>query len=229
MIEELEYRRDLEARVTQQTHVDEDGTDVSAVSFRESAFTDVVLETLLDLGQVPDIETCYFRRTIGRYAVKVNGWACDKDSGEVDLVTTLYAGAGGPESFPPSEVRSAITRAARVVAESHRGVHREMEPASPAWDMMQSLHEAASDVTKVRVVVASDLALKDIGKLEHDFPFEIQADVWDLTRLHRAEASGLPYEPVAIDLVARLGRGLPCIPAPDISEEYDAYLALIPG
>jgi len=229
MISETEYLRQLESRTTQQTHDDAGDSDVTSVEFRESAFTDVVLDTLLELGQVPDIETCYFRRSIGRYAVKVNGWACDRESGEVDLVTTLYAGEHGPDSFPPSEVRAAVSRAARAVAEAHRGVHTEMEPASPAWDMMQLLHEALCDVTRVRVIVVTDRNLKDIGDLEEEFDFDVQADIWDLKRLHRAEASGLPYEPVEIDFVQRVGAALPCIAAPDISSEYDAFLALIPG
>ncbi|MDC0159963.1 AIPR family protein [Gemmatimonadales bacterium] len=231
MSEQEEFRKELEARVTHRTHHEDDdvAADVSAIQFREEAFTEVVLDTLLDLGQIPDVETLYFQRTLGRYAVKVNGWACNSELGEVDLVTTLYAEEGSADSFPPSELKTAVSRAARTVAEAHRGVHKEMEPASPAWDMMQSLHDSSSAVERVRVIVVTNVSVKDIGILEHDFDFELTSDVWDLKRLHRVEASGLPYEPVSIDIQGRLGEPISCIPAPDISPDYDAYLALIPG
>jgi len=227
--EAADYRATLETRITEKTHQFDGDFDVPPTDFRETAFTEVALETLLDLGQVPDIQPCFFSRTIGRYAVKVNGWAVDHESGEIDLVTTLYSGPSGPDLFPPAEIRKAISRAARVVAEAHRGIHNEMEPASPSWDMMQALHQEADSVSRVRVVVLTDVSARDIGTLDDEFDFEVQADLWDLTRLFRAEASGLPYEPVEIDLIRRLGAALPCIPAPDLSPDYDAYLALIPG
>jgi hypothetical protein len=224
-----DYREALEARITEKTHEFEGEFDVAPVGFRESAFTEVGIESLLDLGQVPDIQPCYFDRSVGRYAVKVNGWAVDELSGEIDLVTTIYNGRRGSDSVPPSEVRKAVGRAARVVAEAYRGIHEQMEPASPAWDMMQSLHAVAGSVSRVRVVVLTDANTKDFGPLEEEFEFEVQADVWDLTRLFRAESSGLPYEPVEIDLIGRTGSALPCIAAPSLSDEYDAYVALIPG
>lgn len=224
-----DYITALDARVTEKSHEFEGEFEVAPLRFRETAFTEVCLEALLALGQIPDIEPCYFDRMIGRYAVKVNGWAVDHQSGEVDLVTTLYGGHQSEASIAPSKVRETIRRAARVVAEGHRGIHQEMEPASHAWDMMEALHAGAESFTRVRVVVVTDATVKDIGPFEHDFEFEVQPDVWDITRLYRAEASGLPYEPVEIDLVHRLGGALPCIPANGTSAEYEAYVALIPG
>lgn len=230
MYEEIEEYRDvLESRTTARSLEVDGQFDDPATEFRETAFTQVVLETLLDLGQVPDIDIVYFERTLGRYAVKVNGWAIDEDSGEVDLLTTVYRGKGESDSVPPAELRKVVSRAARVVAEAHRGVHREMEPASPSWDMMEALHSASEEVSRVRVVVLTNGLAKDPGPLENEFAFDVQLDIWDLTRLFRAESSGLPYEPVEIDLVQRLGHPLPCLPANGSSAEYDAFVALIPG
>lgn len=224
-----DYREYLESRITERS-LDADGEfEYPATEFRETSFTHVALDTLLDLGQIPDIDVVYFERTLGRYAVKLNGWAIDSDSGEVDLVTTVYRGVGEPDGVPAGEIRKAVNRAARVVAEAHRGVHMEMEPASPSWDMMEALHSIAKDVSRVRVVVLTNGIAKDPGPVESEFDFDVQTDIWDLTRLFRAESSGLPYEPVEIDFVRRLGQSLPCLPAKGSSPEYDAFVALIPG
>jgi hypothetical protein len=228
-LELQEYVRRVNARVTEKALEMGEDDDVSARSFRESAFAEVVIETLEDLGQVPGIEFCYFDQRIGRYAAKVNGWAVDEEGGEVDLVSAVFSGSSDLAPVPGGELREAARRAARVVAEAHRGIHDEMEPASPSFDMMQRLHEVRDGVSRVRVVVITDGIVHDHGSLEQEFDFEVQFDVWDLRRLFRAESSGLPYEPVEIDLEARLGMALPCIRAPEVSDQFQTYLSVIPG
>lgn len=229
-IDLAEYARELAARVTEKAvEFSDEGSDVSTTAFREDAFTEVVLELLEDMGQVPSMELCYFDQRIGRYAAKVNGWSVDEENGQVDLVTTLYRNARDLESVPAGELKEAARRAARVVAEAHRGIHREMEPASPAFDMMQRLYRVRDQVARVRVVVLTDGLARDTGEMEHDIDLEVTHDVWDLRRLFRVESSGLPYEPIEIDIQRRLGRLLPCLPAPKNGSDYETFLAIIPG
>lgn len=233
MNEELalaEYSRELAARVTEKAlEFSDEGSDVSTTAFREDAFTEVVIELLEDMGQVPGIEFCYFDQRIGRYAAKVNGWSVDEEAGQVDLVTTLYRNAPEFESVPASDVKDAAKRAVRVVAEADRGIHQEMEPASPAFDMMQRLHQVRDQIARVRVVVLTDGLARDTGEIDHDVDLDVGHDVWDLRRLFRVESSGLPYEPIEIDVERRIGRPLPCIAAPNDGADYETYLAVIPG
>ena len=225
-----EYALQLAARVNERAvEFRDEEADVTAITFREDAFTSVVVDVLTDLGQLPDIEPCYFDRRVGRYAAKVNGWSFDEDTGQVDLVTTILKNEGTPGSIPGSEMKEAARRAARVVAEAHRGLHREMEPASPEFDMMQSLHQASDAITRVRVVLITDGIARDAGELEQEFDIPVSLDIWDVRRLYRVESSGLPYEPVEIDIEQRLGRPLPCLPASSGANGFDSYLAIIPG
>lgn len=207
-----------------------DTEDVGVVAFREEAFTQVVLSTLEDLGQLADTQSCYFERRLGRGIGKLNAWGVDEETGLVTLVTTIFKGLGAPTNITRTELIQAIERAVRVFVEAGRDWFSGMEPASEAYDMMQRLHEVSDEVKRVRIVVIGDGYAADIGKLEvGNEGLEVETDVWDLRRLFRADSSGLPYEPIEIDIVQRLGQPLPCIAAPDSRAEFDVYLAIIPG
>jgi len=207
-----------------------DTDDVGVVAFREEAFTKVILDTLEDLGQLADTQICYFDRRLGRGTGKVNAWGLDEENGQVTLVTTIFRGLGTPVNISRTELIQTIERAFRVFIEARRDWASEMEPASDEFDMMQRLHEVRDQVDRVRIVVIADGYAADIGKLDTgNEDLQVQTDIWDLRRLFRADSSGLPYEPIEIDLVQWLGKPLPCIASPDSGADFNVYLAIIPG
>ncbi|MEZ4266640.1 MAG: AIPR family protein [Myxococcota bacterium] len=226
-----EYLDTLRSRIADEAIETADDTEaVAAGGFREDVFTQVLLATLEDLGQLTDAQVCFFERRLSRGIGKVNAWCLDEDEGLLTLVTTIFRGLSTPTSVPRSELATAIPRALQVYLDARRGWHSRMEPASEAYDMMQFLHESQGAIERVRVVALVDGFAADLGKfkLKWDGP-EVQMDIWDLRRFFRAEASGLPYEPVEIDLVERLGQPLPCIASPSHDSEFEVYLAVIPG
>jgi len=226
-----DYLVTLTSRVANQAiEAATDIDDVGVVAFREEAFTEVVLATLEDLGQLTDTQNCYFDRRLGRGIGKVNAWGLDEENGQVTLVTTIFRGLGSPASITRTELNQAIERALRVFSEARRDWFSEMEPASDAFDMMQRLHEVHDQVDRVRIVVIGDGIAADIGNLDSENNgLQVQADIWDLRRLFRADSSGLPYEPIEIDIVQLLGQALPCIASPESEAEFDVYLAILPG
>lgn len=226
-----EYLITLRSRVAD--HAIETATeidDVGVVAFREEAFTEVVLATLEDLGQLADMQICYFERRLGRGIGKVNAWGLDEENGQVTLVTTIFRGIGAPSSITRTELTQVIERAVRVFQEARRDWFSGMEPASASFDMMQRLYEVQDKVDRIRILVIGDGVISDIGKFDSNTEgVEVQVDIWDLRRLFRADASGLPYEPIEIDLVQRLGYPLPCIASPESAADFVVYLAIIPG
>lgn len=226
-----EYFLTLVSRVANQAiEVATDTDNVGVVAFREEAFTQVVLATLEDLGQLADTQNCYFERRLGRGIGKANAWGLDEENGQVTFVTTIFRGLTEPANITRAEIIQSIERAHRVFLEAGRDWFSDMEPASDAYDMMQRLHEVRHHVNRVRIVAIVDGFAADIGKLEIGRDgLQVEADVWDLRRLFRADSSGLPYEPIEIDIVQRLGQPLPCIAAPESRAEFQVYLAIIPG
>ena len=226
-----EYLITLTSRVANQAIEAATGLDdVGVVAFKEEAFTEVVIATLEDLGQLADTQICYFDRRLGRGIGKVNAWGLDEVNGQVTLVTTIFRGLGTPASITRTELNQAIDRAVRVFSEARRDWFSEMEPASDTFDMMQRLHEVHNQVDRVRIVVLGDGITGDIGHVDtENEAFEVQADIWDLRRLFRADSSGREYEPIEIDLVHWMGQPLTCIASPESEASFNVYLAILPG
>ena len=208
----------------------DDSESVAPTAFREDVFTRVLLECLEDLGQVADAEVSYFERRIGRGLGKVNAWKVDVENGQATLVTTIFRGLGAAATVTKTELVQAAERARRVFVEAGRGYHERMEPASDAFAMMLRLNEVSGSVDRLRIIVLADGLAADPGQLElSEGNLEVQVDVWDLRRVYRADSSGLPYEPIEIDLVQRLGSALSCTTSPDTQADFDVYLAILPG
>ena len=221
----------LKNRVNQAAlELDESADAVAPIGFRENAFTAVVLEALEDLGQLQDAELCYLNRQFGRAIGKCNAWSVDEDTGQLNIVTTIFTGEEPPGNVNATVLTTAAGRAARVVLAARAAQHEGMEPASPAFDMMLRFHELQASVRRLRVVVITDgIAAKprppDFGPAK----LEVTLDVWDIQRLYRAESSGLLYEPIEIDFRSRLGAPLPCLSMPDNGADYTSYLAILPA
>jgi hypothetical protein len=227
-----EYLSALRARVNERClHEGEDPTTVAPTGFREEAFTEIVLESLEDLGQSAGHEICYFDRKLGRSIGRLNAWYYHEESGELDLFTTVFYGLAEPRSVGASELAQAVKRAVHVFMAARDGIHLEMEPASATYDFMQRVHEVWATIDRLRVVVLVD-GTADRSGISPVFDWkgpDLQVDIWDLRRLYRAASSGLPYEPVEIDFVERFGEPLPCLPMPESSADYSSFLAVIPG
>lgn len=226
-----DYLITLRSRVADQAiETAADVDDVGVVAFREEAFTEVVLATLEDMGQIADTQICYFERRLGRGIGKVNAWGLDEDNGQATLVTTIFRGMGAPSSITRTELIQVIERAVRVFQEARRDWYSGMEPASDAYDMMQRLSEVRDKVQRIRILVIGDGVVSGAGNLNVDTEgIEVQVDIWDLRRLFRADSTGLPYEPIEIDLVQRLGYPLPCVVSPETGADFKVYLAILPG
>ncbi|HEX2207518.1 MAG TPA: AIPR family protein [Longimicrobium sp.] len=226
-----EFLANLRSRVNNRViEVAEDDSGAVPIGFREEAFTQVALEMLEDLGQISGGEICYFDRRLGRSTGKLNAWNVDEENGQVDLFTTIYRGLETPTTITATDLSQAIRRAAHVYGEAHSGIHEQMEPASPTYDMVQRLHQVWHSITRLRVIVIADGIAAELGNVDFDSKrLEIRVEIWDFRRLFRLSASGLPYEATKIDLVEKLGAPLPCLPMPESGADYGCYLAIIPG
>lgn len=207
-----------------------DGDDWSATSFREQAFTEIIAETLTDIGHVPDVQLCFFEQRVGRGIAKINGWSIDEEDQHLHLVTTLFRGLERVTSVPNSEIHQAVTRSKRVIEAAKLGHSRFLEPASEQYDMLDQIEQDFASLTRATVHVVVDGVVGDIS-VESDASDEIEINisVWDLRRLDRIESSDLSYDPIEIDLVKRFGSGLPVLQPVGHDADYQTLLAVVPG
>jgi len=197
----------------------------------EAAFTMVFLESLQDLGQVADFDAVPLDVKVGRLLLKASAWSLSPHGDVLGIFAAIHSGSPEPQRVPPVALRTAAERALRVVRLALEGAHERLPPATVARDMFSRIHDASATLSRVHLTLLVD----GVFHGELDLPpqvqgLELQKEVWDLQRLYRASAAGLPYEPISIDLVGRLGEPLRCVRAPhQPSGEYESFLAVIPG
>ena len=209
---ELRYEADLEGSEAMMAEV----------------FTRRMIETLVEAGEIEEAVDCHWQDDSVRPAVEVAGYGVT--DGTLTLIATIYRG-------PPSQ-RVSRADAERQIRRARafwdrcraRPYHHELEESSDAWDMALHLHRLGTEITRVQIFCVTD------GYTQHEYQepelidgIEHRQDTWDLVRLWRLAATGRQAEPVDVDFVARFGAPLPALRAPAVSDEYDAYMAILPG
>lgn len=219
-------------RVRQNGGVEGDG--VPALVPREDAVTGEFLERLCDGGDLPDLNQVYLpRQLVGNANAQVNAYAFSDVDRKLELVVTIARAGGGDcgelMSVPGADVVGAIRRALHVFKAAERPIYVGMEPASPSTDMFRTLHEIWMSVTGIRVVVLVEGVAKPFEFAQPEIGPRVKVDVWDLVRLQRVCMSGLPYDPVDIDLLSHVDEPLAFVAAGVEAPDHKCFLTILGG
>jgi len=226
-----EFAAQLQSEVMEQSQGLADGEVEGdpGVDFKENVFTQLLIEELGDAGAIDGADICHYAARTGSGHVKVNAYAVDEEDSRVDLFTTIYRHESVPPALNATDVKHAFERALRLFHQAGRGVHASMEPASEAYSMMEMLHRAHNTTRRVRVFLLTDAIAPSTDEQSLGDP-DARGHVWDIRRLFRLKASGLPYESIEIDVEQLAGAPLPCLQmAAEGAADYGAFLAIFPG
>jgi len=214
------------------------GSDAEERSpFSEELFTELVLENLQEIGMVSEPELCPH---IGRFRnaeVKISGYAFgevddeEQEPDEVDIFVTHYCGLETPELLPTDELRTAATKALRFYkAVVETDFRFQLNEAREIFSFAERLHAIKDDLRKVRIFVLTDgIAREKKFKPTTVGDVEVRLEVFDVERLYQRLEAGKPRDEIEVDFVKLTGRTIPCVYIPEINDEYEACLAVIPG
>lgn len=201
-----------------------------AQSMLAEVFTRRMIAAMVEDGELEEEAIQVFHVDEGvRPAVEVSGYSLQDDD-TLNLVATIFNG-GPPAPVTPAEVRRAARRARAFWQRCRdRPYHDDLEESSDAWDMALAIRRVAPEIRAVRVFIATDgLARIEYLDRETEDGVDYRQSIWDLRRLWRLESSGRRGEPIEIDFTNRFGRPLPALTAPTQSDEYRAFMTVIPG
>ena len=198
--------------------------------FRENAFTEIVVEHLLEIGMVENGEVCYCETRVGRGIGKVSGFGFNDDEDTLAVFTSVFLDSGTPGALPSDDIRKATERAVRFVEACFSGIHKGMEVASDSHSMASRMYELEKHLDRIRVFVLSDgvTQLKHLDATEIN-GISVKFEIWDIERLFRGMQSGLPRDEIEIDFVEMFGEAVPCLELPQPASDYTAYLAILSG
>ncbi len=193
---------------------------------REDAFTEVMIEYLIDAGEFDDGVVCQHR---GR-GLQVNGYGVSEDEECLDLFVSQCSLNVPPETVPKRDIETLFRRGREFFEKCTNGYVSEMEEASPAFDLALRIEELKSELTRVRLFLFTD----GISKME-EIPneslgdIEISHHVWDIERLFRCWNSGSRRETIEVDFVSAIGQPVPCLSVAPEQGEYACYLLSLSG
>jgi hypothetical protein len=105
-----------------------------------------------------------------------------------------------------------------------------LEPSNTdASDLARLIEDEAPSLSSIRIVLLTDGIVGNIAPPTEWREKPLEFEAYDIVRLFRILGEGETRADITVDLVALAGQPLPCLHVPAQNDEYDAYLAVLPG
>ncbi|MGD1091454.1 MAG: AIPR family protein [Bryobacteraceae bacterium] len=207
--------------------------DANSPQMREDAFTECVLERLVEHNEVDGVEVlpCLRWDSRGRFpAAKINAWALSGDGATLDLFVTLYQGSGNPDAVSKPDVARYFGLARGFLRRSIDGFHTELEEAHEVFEAARRIHESREYLVTVRLFFITDgvVGSRAIEVEEEQLPgLELRYVLWDLEKLSQLHVG--QRETIELDFAGLYGGAISCILTTDSTNEYRTFLGFFPA
>jgi hypothetical protein len=222
----IEYRNDFLEQVRARAS--------AQANFSHAEFVEYCAELLSDAEELSDFESCHHRGTGARNrSLAVDGFAPDDVDGSLRLVIANFDGGPVPSTLTQTQAKSLFGKLQAFCEDALSGsLHPYLEEAAPGHSLALSLHEQRNTITRLRMYLITDAVLSTrvrdwpehaIGGIPTEF------HIWDITRFQQVQESTTGRDALEVDFTQSVPGGLPCLPASVETDDYRAYLCVIPG
>lgn len=223
----LQFYTDLRQRITATAEAGEHG------GFHEEIFTGIVLnDSLSATGDTENARECrdVKENTAGQKLHKINGYALSEGAENLDLFVSIYKGYDEPQRISREEVTTAFNQCRRFLNNAFKGYWQDMDESAAAFDFAREICHNRTELVRANLFLLTDgecsIEPPQPGRLDNT-DLLLTYRIIDIRYLARIE-QGEP-EPIFIDFVQRTGKSLPCLSIPTGNEQYETYLAAVPG
>ena len=222
----MEYRNDFLEQVRARASAEE--------NFSKDEFVEYCAELLSDAEELADFESCHFRGTGSRNrSLAVDGFAHDEVDGSLRLVIASFDRRIEPSTLTQTQAKTLFARLQAFCEDALAGnLHPYLEESAPGHSLALSLYEQRRTITRLRMYLVTDSILSTRVR---DWPDQeiagipTEFHIWDIARFQQVQESTIGRDELELN-VAQIGPGgLPCIPASVETDEYRAFLCVIPG
>ena len=239
-IENLEINKFYTALMQEITAIqstDEEG----AIS--EQVFTQQAVDLLAASGESENIVVKYDEKALGTPKQhKINAYAISENYETVDLFITIFSGTNEIAKISNPDIETASKR---ILNFFRKAIYSAVDEKTKYFksDYVDEIEES-SEIFQFAYTLAKSKDIKENlvrvnafiltnGFYKGDFPantvisgYNFYYKIFDIESLYNlSEKSHIPIE---INFKSD-GYTVPCIPSPSINEEYQSYLAIIPG
>jgi len=200
---------------------------------QEQVFTQFAIDLLAEAGETENARVCFDRKEdrLGRTMHKLNGYALSENYETLDLFITVYKGLETPYTLTKQETESSINQVERFFKNAvYKDYINEIEESSEVFDLAHTLaevKEVKEYLSRVNIFILTNGIFKsDIKNTKVISGYSIFTRVIDIEYLFNlSDQSRVPIEINFEDY----GKAIPCLKSPGENEDYETYLALIPG
>ncbi len=207
----------------------EEGLSTEA-PFSQEVFTRLILERLEEAGHLDATFPLYQKGRVRNATYRIDGYAYDEERAHLDLFTTIYSGDLPSSKLSAADVTKSLDRALRFASACVDGLASQLEPANTdASDLALLIENEAGKLSGIRIVLLTDGVVGSITPPTEWRGKPLEFEVYDIVRLFRVLGQGETRADITVDLVALTGQAIPCLHVPAPNDDYDAYLAVLPG
>ncbi len=200
---------------------------------QEQLFTQFAIVLLAEAGETENARICFDRKEdrLGRTMHKLNGYALSENYETLDLFITVFKGLEAPFTLTKQEAESSNNQVERFFRNAvYKDYINEIEESSEVFDLAHTLaevEEVKEYLSRVNIFILTNGIFKsDIKNTKIISGYSIFTRVIDIEYLFNlSDQSRVPIEINFEDY----GKTIPCLKSPGENEDYETYLALIPG
>lgn len=191
-----------------------------------------------DYSLITDMSQCFFTFSKGTRAFRnmhLDAANLDLASNTLDLLYADY-NDGDIANITNEFINSKSQLLLNFFENALKGFFASAEQADPAVQLARDIRLNYSDIHTIHLFIVSTNRLsKSVKKL--DFPdysfqghdFKVTLDVLDIEGIFRSKLAGFEKEQITIKCADYGIKGIPCIKADIETDQYDSYLAIVPG
>ena len=212
---------------------------VNTKRYPEVVFIDHCVDILQnDYSLISDMTHSFFSFKEGTRAFKnmhLDASYLDLAAGTLNLLIADF-NEGEMKSLTNTTIDSKTKLLLCYLENTLKGFFKEAEQSDPAVQLAREIRRNIDSIHTVHLfVVSTDRLSKAVKTLELDdfkysaYSFKVTLDVLDIEKIYRSKMVGFEKEDLVISCADFGVEGIPCIKADIETDQYDSYLAIVPG
>lgn len=160
----------------------------------------------------------------------------DLSSGTLDLMIADF-NEGEMKTITNGTIDEKTKLMLSFVENAFKGFFTKAEQSDPAVQLARDIRSNVDSIKKIHLfIVSTDIlskAVKTLDKVDSftfgSYTFEVVLDVLDIEKIYRSKMAGFERGELIINCEEFGIEGIPCIKAEIDTDQYDSYLAIVPG
>lgn len=225
-----EFHRQLQNDVISYSNSYESISSIDT-SFKENAFTEILLGELSEKGFVESPTSTYIEFPKGNGIAKCNGYSIPDDDTKIDIIITSYFAQNEIQKINQTDIDKLFLQAQRFIETALKKDGLDLfDYASEQNSAIKTIFDKNNDCDRINIILISN-ALNVARKVENKKKIankELTFEIFDLERYQRLRDSGTTDEPINVDLTEFTSQGIPCVTYQN-KTGFSTSVMIVPG